>query len=394
MKRYCKNVDIYDRTFIKTSIEDCLRDKYKRNDVVRMFSEYSGLPKDFLFGIAKTGNYKMFEGIVLTITESIRTEIICKNYVWKPIWYTYKLEGNKMRRIGIQDIKQQLYDYIAVHGLKELFDKRIGYYQCAALPGKGQVFGMKAIKKKLKSHKIRYGWKGDGEKFYENINRDILKSLLKKYVKNEPLLHLVFCLIDEFEKGLSIGSYLSQYLSNFYMSFLYRYIAENLWKERKKKTGKSVKVKMLDFVLIYMDDIHISGPNKKLLKIAVKCIKKFAKEKLDITIKPQDNWIDFEKYGYIDMMGFLISKNKVIVRPAIFRRFRKSIHKVRKNGKINKDDAQRIISRYGWMKNANCKHFIKRNKVNYIIEKCKEMIGNGENVVYVATGKSKNCIAS
>lgn len=391
MKRYCKNVDISDRTFIKASIEECLRDKYKRSDVVRMFSEYSGLQKDFIAAIAQTANRKMFDGIILTITESVRFEIINKKYCWKPIWYTCKLEGNKMRRIGIQDIKQQLYDYIAVNGLKELFDKRIGYYQCAALPGKGQVFGMKAVKKNLRNSKIRYGWKGDGEKFYENINRDILKNLLKKYVKNEPLLHLVFCLIDGFEKGLSIGSYLSQYLANFYMSFLYRYITENLWKERKKKNGEIKRIRMIDFALIYMDDIYIAGANIKLLKMAVERIKKFAKEKLDITIKLLDNWIDFGKSGYVDMMGFLISKGKAIVRPTIFRRFRRSIHKVKKVGKINKANARRIISRYGWMKNADCKHFIKRNKVDYIRGKCKELIRNGENVIYIAAGKSKNC---
>lgn len=389
MKRYCKNIDISDRTFIKASIEDCLREKYKRADVIRMFSEYSGLSKDFLFGIANTGNYEMFNGIILTITESMRTEITNRNYVWKPIWYTWKLEGNKLRRIGIQDIKQQLYDYVAVRGLKELFDKRIGPYQCAALPGKGQVFGMKAIRKKMRSPDLRYGWKGDGKKFYENVNRNILKNLLERYVKNESLLHLVNCLIDEFEKGLSIGSYLSQYLANFYMSFLYRYISEKLWKERKKKNGKVQKVRMVKIVIIYMDDIFIAGPNIKMLKTAIKLIRNFAKEKLDIIIKPTDDWIDFGKGGYLDMMGFLISKKKVIVRRAIFRRYRKSIRKAKKTGKINKLDAQRIISRYGWMKNANCKYFLKKSRAEYITAKCKEMLGNGKNVIYIASKESK-----
>lgn len=391
MKRYCKNVDISDRTFIKASIEDCLRDKYKRNDVVCMFSEYSGLQKDFIAEIAQTGNRKMFEGIVLTITESIRFEIINKKYCWKPIWYTWKLEGNKMRRIGIQDIKQQLYDYIAVNGLKELFDKRIGYYQCAALPEKGQIMGMKAIKKRLKSSNIRYGWKGDGEKFYENINKDILKGLLNKYVKNEPLLHLVFCLIDEFEKGLSIGSYLSQYLANFYMSFLYRYITENLCKIRKKKSGESQKTRMIKFAIVYMDDIFIASSNKKLLKMAVKLIRSFAKIELDIIIKQSDVWIDFGKNGYLDMMGFLISKKKVITRPSIFRRYRRSIQKVKRTGKIIKADAQHIISRYGWIKNADNKHFLKKSKSDYIIEKCKEVIRNGKNVIYFAAKQSSYC---
>ena len=359
-----------------------------------MLSGYSHLPKEFLAGIVKNGNVNMLDGIILTITESIREEIILKNYKWKPIWYTEKLEGNKIRRIGIQDIKQQLYDYIAVAGLDELFKKRIGYYQCAAIPGKGQVFGMRAIKKKLKSSKSVYGWKGDGRKFYESINRDILKQLLKKYVKNEPLLHLVFCLIDGFEKGLSIGSYLSQYLANFYMSFLYRHISENLFYFRNKKYGDTKRARMVSFVLIYMDDIFIIGNNMKFLKMAVKNIRAFAKDALDIKIKEADDWINFRKNGYVDIMGFLISKIKSIARPAIFRRYRRSIYMARKTKKITKDQAQKIISRYGWLKNSDCKHFLRKNSAYSINKKCKELIKNGKNAVYFATRKSKNCVAS
>ena len=106
----------------------------------------------------------MFDGIIDTITDSIQNEIKDQSYKWKPIWYSEKLEGNKIRKIGIQDIKQQLYDYIAVNGLMELFKKKIGYYQCAAIPGKGQVMGKKSIEKWLKSGKTRYGWKGDVSK--------------------------------------------------------------------------------------------------------------------------------------------------------------------------------------------------------------------------------------
>ena len=207
MKRYCKNVDITDRTFIKSAINDCLhgskgKNKFSRNDVLKMFQDYSGMPFQFLKGIATQKQYWMFDGIINTITDSIQNEIKDQSYKWKPIWYSEKLEGNKIRKIGIQDIKQQLYDYIAVNGLMELFKKKIGYYQCAAIPGKGQVMGKKSIEKWLKSGKTRYGWKGDASKYYENINKNRLKELLKKYVKNDALLHLTFSLIDSFAKGL------------------------------------------------------------------------------------------------------------------------------------------------------------------------------------------------
>ena len=213
-------------------------------------------------------------------------------------------------------------------------------------------------------------------------------------MKNDPLLHLAFALIDSFEKGLSIGSYLSQYLANFYMSFLYRYITENLFRERRKKDGTVQRVRMINFCLIYMDDIYISGSNLKLLKMAVKRIRKFAKEFLDITIKEEDDWIDFKSGEYLDMMGFLISKEKVIVRPSIFRRYRRSLVKARKTGKIDREDAKRIISRDGWIKNADCAYFRKRSKADKIVNKCKELMKSDKNVIYLAARQGQDCAAA
>ena len=72
----------------------------------------------------------MFEGMINTVVDGIREEILTEKYSWKKSWYTYKRECNKVRKIGIQDVKQQLYDYIAVEGLSELFSKRIVSMRC------------------------------------------------------------------------------------------------------------------------------------------------------------------------------------------------------------------------------------------------------------------------
>lgn len=388
MKRYCKNVDITDRTFIKKSILDCLhgeKNKFGRRDTLRMFSEYTSLPYGFLKEIASQKQYWMFDGIINTITEGIRQEIITEKYQWKEIWYKQKLEGNKIRKIGIQDIKQQLYDYIAVNGLMELFNKKIGYYQCAALPGKGQVFGKRAIEKWLRSSKARYGWKGDAKKYYENIDKSVLKSLLRKYVKNQKLLLLTFSLIDSFEHGLSIGSYLSQYLANFYMSFIYHFASEKLFVARNAKRSGTKRARMIKNILIYMDDIFIIGTNLKYLKNAVRKIKRYASEVLHVSIKSEETWINF-KDGYIDIMGFLISKKKTIVRPSTFRKYRRSIFNAKKRKRIAKKEAYRIISRWGWLSNANCKRFEKRFRANEINKMSRRLISSGKNVIYFAAG--------
>lgn len=339
---------------------------------MRLYHEYTGAPYSLLKKIAKDKMYDFFNGAIETIIDGIRSEIIDGEFTWKPIWYTWKFDSGKMRRIGIQDIKQQLYDYIAVEGLAELLIKKIGYYQCAALPKKGQVFGMRAIKRWLRNKGLRYAWKGDAQHYYESIDIDKLKSLLERYVKNKLLLKLVFALIDSFERGLSIGSYLSQYLANFFMSFAYRFANEQMFKIRKKKDGSKKRVRLVSKVLIYMDDILFLGSRLKDLKMGVKKFKDWVYDKLRITIKPDDKYIDLQT-GYIDMMGFLISREKVIVRPRIFRRFRRGIKKARKTGEVNKRQAKTLLSRYGWMTNAQTKRWMKKNRADEVIKKCKEM---------------------
>lgn len=372
MKKCCKHVDITDRDLIGRAVRKCLKRKQGRPDVLRLYQEYTGAPYSLLKKIAKDKRYDFFNGAIETIIDGIRSEIIDGEFAWKPIWYTWKSDNGKMRRIGIQDIKQQLYDYIAVEGLAEVLRKKIGYYQCAALPGKGQVMGMRAIRRWLRNKNIRYAWKGDARHYYENIDIERLKALLERYVKNKLLLKLVYALIDVFEIGLSIGSFLSQYLANFFMSFAYHFANEQLFKIRKKKDGSKKRVRLVSKVLIYMDDILFFGTSLKDLKMGVKKFKDWVYDKLRITIKPDDKYIDLQT-GYIDMMGFLISREKVIVRPRIFRRFRRSILKARCTGYVTKKQARTIISRYGWMTNAQSRRWLKRNKADKVVEKCKEM---------------------
>lgn len=394
MKKCCKSVDITDRNFIKMCVLKCLKggrngkSKLNRPDTLRMFQEYSGVPMSLLKKIAKDHTYYMFDRIIDTVVDGIRQEILNGKFVWKPIWYTTRRDNGKLRRIGIQDIKQQLYDYIAVEGLAEVL-RKIGYYQCAAIPGKGQVMGMRAIKRWLRNNGLRYAWKGDARHYYENIDICRLKELLERYVDNKLLLKLVFALIDSFDKGLSIGSYLSQYLANFYMSFAYHHATENLFKIRKHKNGMRERVRLIAKAVFYMDDILFLGKSLKDLKMGIKQFREWIWDGQKIELKEPDQYIDL-RTGYIDMMGFLISRKKVIVRPRIFRRFRRDIKEIRKTGIMTKRQAKRLISRDGWLKNAQCKHFCKRNKVYELIAIAKEMISDGKDIIFFKDARNNH----
>lgn len=102
MKRLCKHVDITDISFIKESIRECLKNKNKRRkDIKKLLNKYQTI-----------------DDLAYTIQKELKE----RKLVYPPIWTKEIVDSssNKIRTIGIQNIKQQIYDYIAVRGLDEL----------------------------------------------------------------------------------------------------------------------------------------------------------------------------------------------------------------------------------------------------------------------------------
>lgn len=375
MKRLCKNVDITDIGLISRSVYACLDKKYKRNDVIRYFSQVSGLTENQIKYIYFRYGKKALYPITEIIISELQEEIIKESISFPEIWYRDKVDGSsgKIRRIGIQNIKQQLYDYIAVEGLKPLF-KRIGEYQYASIPGRGCTKGKEVIHRWIQNRKMRYFVKLDVKKCFESIGHELLMNFLKCHVKNDKLLYLIRALIDSFEKGLSIGSYLSQYLCNLYMSILYHHIMENLYKTRRGK-----RVSLVRRCLIYMDDILMIGSQKRDLKRAVWLIIQKA-EKIGLEIK--NNYQIKEIDGNaIDMMGFKIYRTHIEIRGRIYLRVRRSFRRARK--RISLRIAKKCVSYYGYLKHTNSKRIQRKWKVRKIIKKCKGAIQN-ESKIFAA----------
>lgn len=151
MKRLCKDVDITDRGLISKAVYACLDKKYKRNDVTRYMSQVSGLKENQIRCIYYRYGKKALYPIVEIIISDLQKEIISGSISFPRIWYRDKIDSSsgKVRRIGIQNIKQQLYDYIAVEGMRPIL-KRIGEYQYASIPGRGTTKGKQVISRWIK----------------------------------------------------------------------------------------------------------------------------------------------------------------------------------------------------------------------------------------------------
>lgn len=376
MKRLCKDVDITDRSLISKAVYECLKKKYKRNDTVRYISEVSGIKEGYIRCIYKRyGKEALIPFVELAIDE-IQQELLTNKISFPKIWYTMKVDSSshKLRRIGIQNIKQQLYDYIAVEALEPVL-KRIGEYQCASIKGRGTLKGKKAIERWISNRKMRYFVKMDVRKCFESIRYDKLLEFLDSRIKNDNLMDLLKILIGSFEQGLSIGSYLSQYLCNLYMSILYHYIMEGMYKTRRGKRTNMVK-----HCLIYMDDILLICSRKRDLEKAVKLVIQKV-QKMGLEIKPNYQVKEIDGNA-VDMMGYKIYRTHTEIRGRIFLRVRRTFQQAKR--KLTYRTAKKCISYYGYLKHTNSKRIIRKWKVRQTIKRCKEMIRNESKIFRTA----------
>ena len=271
--------------------------------------------------------------------------------------------------------------------------RRIGEYQCASIKGRGQIKGSNAIRKWMRNKSIRYAGKADIKKCYESISKRKLMRFLRKYIKNDTLLWLIDKLISSFESGLSIGSYLSQFLCNLYLSQLYHEISENMYRVRRHKDGTTERINLVKHVIFYMDDILILGTNAKDVHKAMELIIRYADKKLGLDIKPE--WTVFmtkiedkknDKGQFIDMMGFRIYRWHTTIRRRVFKRIRRVYMKVWKMIKTHKRikliHARRCISYFGQIKNSDSFKFKMKYHVNEIITICKKVVSNYESEIH------------
>lgn len=374
MKRYAKNINIADIDVIIKCIYDCLGGKWRRWETIKLLAAQDVLTKREVKHAVTHNNISALDGCIAVLARKISRNIVFRDVELPPIKHRERVDENsgKVRLIGSETILHQIYDYIAVYGITELCRAKVGTYQCACVPGRGQVYGKCAIERWLRNDPLgtRYCVKCDIKKCYPSIDKAVLIKLLRRDIKNDPLLWLLELLLSKHGKGLSIGSYLSQYLCNYMLSYAYHYASERL-ALYKTRRGKTSRIRLVRHVLFYMDDIVLFGSNKRHLKQAFVQFREYLRE-LHLEIK--DSWRLF-KVDYYDangrrrgtvvgMMGYKIGRKCTTVRRRIFLRCRRKLESIRKRIRTCKPISRKLaasaVSLTGWLKNCNCYGFYMR----------------------------------
>ena len=244
--------------------------------------------------------------------------LISYSYNIKPTDYTKKFinDKGKVRELNkLSYYPHRIIQWAIMLQIDSIFEKQFTNFTCASLPNRGIHKALSLLDKYLKDVKgTQYCLKVDIHHFYPSINKEILKKMLRKKFKDPELLWILDLIIDSHDEGLPIGSYLSQYLANFYLSYFDHWLVE----EKKAK-----------YVIRYMDDIIILSDNKKFLHQLKKDMEIYLKNELDLQLK--DNWQVFLTNSRgIDFVGYVTFHTHKLLRKKTKKRFIKSMIKIDK----------------------------------------------------------------
>lgn len=210
----------------------------------------------------------------------------------------------------------------------------------ASMKNRGVHDGVNRIKNALQSDPegTRYCLKMDVQQFYPSIDHDILKTVVRRKIKDARLLELLDEIIDSVPSGVPIGNYLSQYFGNLFLSAIDHAAKEGL---------------RLRHYFRYCDDIVVLAEDKtKLHSVRAWFAEKLAAIRL--TLKP--NWQVFPVEGRgVDFLGYRFFHGKTLIRRRIAYKFKKQMRKLRRNW--HRLDPltllSSVMSYYGWAKAAN-----------------------------------------
>lgn len=244
---------------------------------------------------------------------------------------TFKINEGKEREIkSLPYFPDRIVQHAILNILEPIFVGVFTADSYSCIKGRGVHRASYKLRKALRADKPQYCLKLDIQKFYPSIDNEILKTLIRLKFKDKQLLKLLDNIIDS-TKGVPIGSYLSQFFANFYLTYFDHWIKEDL------------KIK---HYFRYSDDIIVLCDCKKELHGVRLKISDYLSKNLELTVKENYQVFPIKSRG-IDWVGYVHYHNHTLVRKRIKLNFIRS--KNRKN-------------HYGWLKHADTKNLLTKYK--------------------------------
>ncbi|MBF0311735.1 MAG: group II intron reverse transcriptase domain-containing protein [Magnetococcales bacterium] len=234
---------------------------------------------------------------------------------WSPRPYrTFEVFEPKRRKIAAADFRDRVVHHAIMNLLEPVFERSLISRTFACRLGKGTHAAVRYAQDLGRRH--AFFLKCDVQKYFESMDQSILKTLLRRHLKDARLLTLLDRIIDHAPpdhapgKGVPIGNLTSQHFANLYLSELDHFVTDRL---------------AVPGYVRYMDDFLFFGPSKSFLHGIHGEVRQFLADKLSLKLKESATLMAPVEQG-MPFLGCCVFPGTVRLQPKGAARFR---HKTR-----------------------------------------------------------------
>jgi len=353
LKSYCKGL-VVDREAVESAYSAWLSSDSGHKNAHRVLEEY---------------------GSAAALVEEILWEVTMRRLTFRPIVRYKRLEptNGKVRTIGIASVKQQVVDYVVVTAIQGLLDAKVGYYQVAAVKGKGQKVCARALRRWVPEG--GYYVKADVRKCYPSIGHDVVMRILRKYVRSANVLYCAESLLATYEHGgLEIGSYFSLCAAQLVLSCAYHHV------EGLHKTRRDRRVSLVSHQIWHLDDVMLFSRGKRDLRMAMRSLEHYMASELGLELKP---WkiCKVSPDEPCDMGGFVVRhlrsrtgkmRVRVTVRHGTFLRTRRAFRAFARRPGLAA--SYRVISYWGKLVHSDSYGFVSRTGARLAFNRARRIV--------------------
>ncbi len=280
---------------------------------------------------------------------NIQNHLIWKSYTCGE-YRQFIVSEPKERLIMALPFSDRVVQHALINVIEPIFENMFIYHSYACRKNKGAHVASKHLTKWLYDLHLQNGdsvycIKADISKYFQNIDHDTLKRIIRHKIKCEGTLWLMDKIIDhsgyeDIHVGIPVGNLTSQLFANVYLNELDKFIKEELH---------------IKHYMRYMDDFIILSNDKAYLRSVLALIEDFLSKRLKLRLNPK-TYIFKVKNG-VDFVGYRHWHSHKKVRKSNIKRIRRKIRlfiKRYSDGKIDFNTVNKSMQSWlGHIKHAD-----------------------------------------
>jgi hypothetical protein len=225
---------------------------------------------------------------------ALREKLIALDCGWGG-YRSFLITDPKLRVISTAPVEQRILHHAIINPLESLFERPMICHSYACRKGKGTHAAVRYAFKQCRARP--YYLKLDIRGYFDSIDHGVLKTQLRRLIKDIRVIALLDGIIDSYEtapgRGVPIGNLTSQYFANLYLAGLDHFVLEKLRPAAYCR---------------YMDDFALWAPSRAALQGMYAAISASVSGELRLALKPP---VFGDTGAGLPFLGFLIKRGGI-----------------------------------------------------------------------------------